>query len=182
MSKNRAIVVVDMINAYMTPDSKLNCKEAHSIVENINKLTGRVRSSGGLVVFANTSLVSSEDPIAKRWGLHARRDTTECNVYPDIDTRPMDQIVLKRSYNSFYETDLDLTLRSNSIRTLLVVGIHTHVCVLLTASAASDRGYDVVAFQDAMTTGYQPNHDTRLRFFSSHVGELTTTAQYLKDR
>lgn len=181
MSKDRAIVVVDMINDYMSPASKLNCKEAHSIVENINKLTARVRSTSGLIVFANTSLVSEDDPIARRWGLHARRNTSESAVHPDIDIRPTDQIILKRSYNSFFETDLDLTLRTNQVRTVLVVGIHTHVCVLLTASAASDRGYDVVTFQDAMTTGYKPNHDTRLRFFSSHVGELTTTAQYLKD-
>lgn len=175
-----AVLVVDMINDYLAEDGAIPCKEALDIVPNINLLTDFVRSRGGHVVFSNTSLRSGDEPIARKWGMHALRGSKGEEVYEGLTVGPDDKISRKISYNAFFKTRLENTLRSMGVENLIVVGIHTHVCVLLTASAASDRGFHVIALEDCMTTGYRPNHDTRLRFFSTHIGELATLHEYLK--
>lgn len=176
-----AVLVVDMIYDYLATDGAIPCKEAHDIVPNINKLTEFVRASGGHVVFSNTSLQSESDPIARKWGMHAKRGSKGEKVYDEIVVTSDDKISRKTSYNAFFKTPLETDLRKLEIEDLVVVGIHTHVCVLLTACAASDRGFNVIALEDCMTTGYRPNHDTRLRFFSTHIGRLTTLREYMKD-
>lgn len=174
-----ALLVVDMIEAYLSPGGPLFCEAAQAIVPVINKLAEATRRSDGLVVFANTTLSSPDDPIARRWGMHAVAGTEGPKVWRDIDQAASDLVIPKTSYNSFFRTSLDDDLRAHGVEAVAVVGIHTHVCVLLTAAAASDYGYDVTALEDAMTTSYRPNHDTRLRFFSTHLGTLTDSAGYI---
>jgi nicotinamidase/pyrazinamidase len=174
-----ALIVVDMIRAYLEPAGPLACEAAHAIVPTIAALAEQVRVSGGLVVFANTALSSPDDPIARRWGMHARRGTTECEVWPELGRAPQDLVVEKTSYNAFFRNDLDALLRAAGVETVAIAGIHTHVCVLLTAAAAADLGYDVITIQDAVTTDRRENHDSRLRFFASHVGELIGSAEYI---
>jgi nicotinamidase/pyrazinamidase len=174
-----SLVIVDMIEAYLTPGQKLYCDAAPKIVPAINLLACATREKEGVVVFANTTLTSPDEPIARKWGMHAVAGTSGPNVWHEIERGPADFIVPKTSYNSFFRTSLDDLLRSQDVESVAIAGIHTHVCVLLTAAAASDYGYDVTAFEDAMTTSYRPNHETRLRFFSTHIGTLTTVPEYI---
>lgn len=178
--QTKALVIVDMIEAYLAPGGKLYCEAALEIVDTINRVAGAVRDNGGHVFFANTTLSSPTDPIARRWGMHAIKGSKEADVWRGMDRQPHDTIVPKTSYNSFFKTSLNLALRKRSVDSIAVVGIHTHVCVLLTAAAGADYGYDVIALEDAMTTSYRPNHETRLRFFSTHIGTLTNSSEYIR--
>lgn len=174
-----SLVIVDMIEAYLTPGQKLYCDAAPKIVPAINLLASEMRKKEALIVFANTTLTSPDDPIARKWGMHAIAGTSGPNVWNGIERDTGDVIVPKTSYNSFFRTSLHELLSSKNVETVAIAGIHTHVCVLLTAAAASDYGYDVTAFEDGMTTSYRPNHETRLRFFSTHIGTLTTVSEYV---
>ena len=175
-----ALVIVDMIEAYLAPGEPLHCEAAGKIVPAINRLARAIRDEAGLVVFANTSLTSPDDPIARKWGMHAVAGTRGAQVWRGIETESADLVVAKTSYNAFFRSTLDEVLRGNGVDKVAIAGIHTHVCVLLTAAAASDLGYQVTVFEDAMTTGRQANHDTRLRFFSTHIGTLTDVSRFLE--
>ncbi len=175
-----SLIIVDMINAYLAPGGKLYCKEAHAIIPAINRLVRHVRTEGGTIIFANTSLASEQDPIARKWGMHAVQGTESTEPWHELSREDNDRVVEKTSYNAFFRTNLNEVLRSANASSVGIVGIHTHVCVLLTAAMASDLGYEVVTFRDAMTTGYRPNHDTRLRFFETHIGRLTKVNDFIR--
>ncbi len=178
--KNIAILVIDMLNEYLDPKGKVYCKECRRIIPNIRRLIEFGRGKGIPIIYVNTSLVSEKEPIAKKWGFHAVRSTWGAEVIPELKPKEEDIIVFKRTYDGFYNTDLELTLRSLDIQTVVLTGIHTHVCVLLTAVGAFNRGFNVIALEDCITTGYKPNHEGGLRFYKTHLGDLLTLEEFMK--
>ena len=45
---------------------------------------------------------------------------------------------------AFYQTDLHLILQNHGIKTLIVCGVTTEVCVTTTVREANDRGYECI--------------------------------------
>ncbi|MEH6528168.1 MAG: isochorismatase family cysteine hydrolase [Sneathiella sp.] len=178
--RTTAVLVVDMINEYLACDGKIICKSGHEIIEPINSITNFCRANSGLILFCNTEINSGNEPIARKWGVHAKANTKSSKVFEKLATHQNDIAIPKISYNAFFKSNLEETLKEQKISTVIVCGIHTHICVLLTAAAAFDIGYNVIVMEDCMTTDYKPNNDTRLRFLSTHIGSLTTSSEFIR--
>jgi len=176
---NEALLVIDMINDYLTPEGLVYCKECRGIIPKVADCIEAARKHGVLVVYLNTCLHDESDMLASKWGLHAVEGTHGAAVIGEISPRQTDLVVHKKSYNGFFRTSLHEDLQSRNVSKVTVAGIHTHVCVLLTATAAFEYGYDVTVLEDCITTGYLPNHETRLRFFRTHVGELVSASEWM---
>jgi len=56
----------------------------------------------------------------------------------------------KPGKGAFHATDLDQLLRTQGIRTLLVCGVTTEVCVHTTVREANDRGYECAVLEDCV--------------------------------
>lgn len=85
-------------------------------------------------------------------------------VLSDLAPEPGDYDVPKHRWSAFYQTHLDLSLRSRGVDTVLLVGGSTHVGIASTAYAARDMDYQVVIVRDGLT-GYEPQRT----FFVDHV-------------
>jgi nicotinamidase-related amidase len=59
-------------------------------------------------------------------------------------------VVDKPGKGAFCATDLDLILHNRSIRSLIVCGVTTEVCVNTTVREANDRGYECVVLSDCV--------------------------------
>ena len=178
--KKIAVLVIDMLNEYLNSKGKIYCKDCRAIIPNVKKLVIYARKKGFKVIYVDTSHINAREPEIEKWGMHAMRGTWGARVIPELKPQKNDIIVTKKTYDGFYNTKLESTLRKLDIQTVVVSGIHTHVCVLLTALGAFYRGFKVIALEDCMTTGYKPNHENRLRFFKTHVGELLKLNDFLK--
>ena len=57
-------------------------------------------------------------------------------------------VIVKQTFDGFLNDDLDRWLRENNKQYVLVAGLVTSVCVLLTAASAAQRGYLVSVIED----------------------------------
>lgn len=179
-NKKIAILVIDMLNEYLNPKGKIYCKECRAIIPNLKRLIDFARENKFPVIYVNTNHINDKDPEIKKWGMHAVHGTWGARVIPELKPQKNDIVVTKTTYDGFYNTELEITLRGLGIKRVVVCGIHTHVCVLLTALGAFYRGFKVIVLEDCMTTGYKPNHESRLRFFKTHVGELLSLDKFCR--
>lgn len=67
---------------------------------------------------------------------------------PAVAPTSGDYVVRKVAYSAFFETPLDMILRSLDARTLICVGFSASECLLATVMDASFRGYRVVVLRD----------------------------------
>ncbi|HZP79491.1 MAG TPA: isochorismatase family cysteine hydrolase [Pseudolabrys sp.] len=96
--------------------------------------------------------------------------------YYDVQPQPSDIIVVKHRYDAFHATDLDLVLRANAVRTVVLAGVSTHVCVETTARSAFVRDYYTVVVADGCAAYSAEEHQASLRVIDRFFGEVAGMA------
>jgi nicotinamidase-related amidase len=174
-----AVLVIDMLKDFIY--GSLRCERALHIIPNIKKLVSIARDYRVPVIYVNDSHIKGVDRELTLWGPHAVRGTEGSEVIDDLRPTEKDFIVLKRRYSGFFETDLDLLLRELGIDTLILTGIHTHICVMHTAVDAFYRGYNLIIVKDAVEAFSEDYHKLGLEFMEKlYSAKLMKTEEVIK--
>ncbi len=72
------------------------------------------------------------------------------DIVPELAPIAGEPVLDKPGKGAFHATDLDQLLRTRGVRTLLVCGVTTEVCVHTTVREANDRGYECVVLEDCV--------------------------------
>lgn len=142
-----AILVVDMLNDFVT--GSLACDRGKAIVPATAKLLDAARAAGVPVIFCNDAHLPGIDRELIIWGDHAIVGTKGAEVIPELNLCEKDYVVPKRRYSGFFQTDLDILLKELGVKTVILTGLHTHMCCRHTAADAFCLGYDVVVAKEA---------------------------------
>ncbi|MFX0149055.1 MAG: isochorismatase family protein, partial [Candidatus Hodarchaeota archaeon] len=87
---------------------------------------------------------------------------------------------LKTTNGTFSSTDLEHQLKNIGVKTVIVVGVVTHVCVENTARVAFDLGFNVFVVDDACA-GWTPTlHNAALRGMELFFIDVLSTNEILK--
>jgi nicotinamidase-related amidase len=151
-----AVVVVDMQNGFCHPDGSLFGPQSEAAIEPITALVARARDAGARIVY--TQDVHTEDQFEDahyydefdRWGEHVLESSWDAELHADLDVREADHVVVKHTYDAFYQTDLEGYLDVHGVDDLLLCGTLANVCVLHTAGSAGLRDYRPVIVEDAL--------------------------------
>jgi nicotinamidase-related amidase len=87
-------------------------------------------------------------------------------LYP-VDGEP---VIDKPGKGAFYATDLELILRDRGIRSLMVCGVTTEVCVNTTVREANDRGYECVVLSDCVGSYFPEFQQAALAMIKAQGG------------
>lgn len=93
-----------------------------------------------------------------------------------------DTVIDKHRYSAFHGTDLDAALKKQNIRTLVVIGVLTDVCVMTTVFDAYQHNYEVVVVADACTATTLAAHYSALLILTNWIYGLSlfSSAELLK--
>ena len=120
-----------------------------------------------------------EQATRRRKGLYVQRPVCQRDAWNgdfyQVRPRPDEAIVTKHRYGAFEGTDLDLVLRSRRIRTVIMTGVATNVCVETTARQAFLKDYYVVFSSDCTATYSQAEHEASLRNIDDFFGQVATS-------
>ena len=118
------------------------------------------------------------------------QDGERVAFHPDILPAPHHRVVQKTTTSSFASTNLHEQLREGKIRTLIISGLMTHMCVSTAARDAKPLGYQVLVAGDACATrdidawdggvvGHAELHRAALTEVSDSFAEVLTTERIL---
>lgn len=166
--KNTAILVVDMLNDFVT--GALKCDRGLAIVNQTAKLLDAARKYHVPVIFCNDAHLRNIDHELKLWGDHAIAGTKGAEVIPELHVSEKDYIVPKRRYSGFFHTDLDLLLKELGIESVILTGLHTHMCVRHTAADAYCLGYQIIVAKDATDAFTEADYLSGLQYLKDVYG------------
>jgi len=112
------------------------------------------------------------------------RDTWNTDIVSQLAPQPEDVVLYKTRYSGFYETELDTILKGRSIRTLIVTGCTTSVCVESTIRDAMFRDYTCLLLEDcaAEPIGHglpRSNHDASLLVIQALFGWVSQSRELI---
>lgn len=192
--KHTAVLVIDMQNDFIADGGLISkdgrdMSQARLLADRLPAFVAAARSAGVLVVFIrNVYSTEANHYLSDSWLEHAARQrkggytsipvcapgSWEGDFYGDVRPAPGDPIVTKHRYSGFYNTDLDTILRANGIRTVVVTGVVTNICVETTAREAFVRDYYVVAPRDGSAAYAQADHDATMSNIERFFGEISS--------
>lgn len=104
---------------------------------------------------------------------HTREGTQGAEIIPELQPAPSDFVITyKRRYSAFFETDLELLLRSLKVRTLIMAGVATEVCVLATAFDAFARDFFVIIVEECVGGLTPQGHEGTLHIIKTALGKV----------
>ena len=91
-------------------------------------------------------------------------------IVSELAPAPREPVLDKPGKGAFYQTDLALILANAGIRTLLVAGVTTEVCVHTTVREANDRGFECLVVSDAVGSYFPEFHRVALAMITAQGG------------
>ena len=181
---NKAVIVLDMLNDFVT--GGLKCERAMHIIPNLKKLTVAARRSKVPVIYSNDAHLPTDTEVVRRWGKHAIRGTKGAQVIPQLKPTAKDYVLEKRTYSSFFETGLDSLLRSlyrgEGVKTVVLGGLHTNICIRHTAADAFFRGYKTIIAKDGVQAFTQEEHEEGLKYLKyAYNAKISTVDQIIRE-
>ena len=168
-----AILVVDMLNDFVT--GAIGCDRARAIVPATAALLDAAREKGVPVIYCNDCHLPGIDRELQIWGDHAIKGTPGAEVIPELKPQEKDYVVPKRRYSGFFQTDLDILLKELGVKTVVMTGLHAHMCVRHTSADAYCLGYDVVAASECTDSFTEEDYKIGLAYLKTCYGAPALT-------
>ena len=167
-----AILVNDMLNDFI--QGKLKCDRAAQIIPKIKLLLEKARQKDIPIFYCNDEHLPNDTYELRLWGPHAMKDTDGAKVIDELRPSANDYIVPKRRYSSFDGTSLDSSLEGTyngkGVDTIVMTGVHTHICVKHTVYDAFVRGYNVIVAEDGVEAFTGDDHVAGLKYMKQNYG------------
>ncbi|MDF2837596.1 MAG: isochorismatase hydrolase [Paenibacillus sp.] len=187
-----ALLVIDMQNGFCSPNGSLgqngvDISHMRNTIAPVKQLIEASRAAG--IMDAWTIQHHYPDDVTRgrhriiphtlRYGSGpaALANTWDSEVVDEL--KPLYQApaesILKHRFSAFFDTRLDTLLRMKGIRTVIVSGVSTSLCVETTIRDAYQRDYDVIIATDAIATDSPQAHEESMRTAAKYFGAVLTT-------
>lgn len=145
-----ALILLDVITNFDFEDGDALLRQTLRMARQLARLAERARTSGVPVIYVNDNFGKWQEDFKTMAEHYTRPSAKGHDVVKLLQPDRNDYYVLKPHRSAFYSTTLELLLRDLKVRTLLITGITTDICVMFTANDAYMRGFDLYIPSDCV--------------------------------
>ena len=162
-----AVLVIDMLRGFLEEGHPLyGGDEMRKIIPNVQKLLEKEFSKGSKIYFVCDSH-DKDDLEFEMFPAHCIEGTEEAEIIPEL-SKYVFQIIKKKRYSAFYNTDLAQKLGELKPGKIMVCGVLTNICVMHTVADARNRDYKVEVPVNCVASPDQAAH----RFALEHMEKV----------
>ncbi|WP_027965018.1 cysteine hydrolase family protein [Halalkalibacillus halophilus] len=176
MSKNTALLIIDMLNSMDFEGGDDLLYHTKPIVEPILDLKKQANEQGLPIIYVNDNFglwQEDKDDLIEHCLEGRGKETVEA-LRPDGD----DYFIIKPKHSGFFGTQLDILLRQLNIDNLVLTGVAGDICILFTANDAYMRDYKMWVPKDCMASEHSDDNDAALQIIRrSTYSHIDTTKE-----
>ncbi|WP_286278650.1 cysteine hydrolase family protein [Naasia aerilata] len=172
-----ALVLVDVIASFFDEREANYYPAALDVLEPIRELLELARVRGTLVIHAvERHYPGLQDFEFGKLPRHHEIGASDAQYVPGFGPIPSGREVEvpKRRFSAFYATDLDLLLREQGIRRVVLVGVKTNVCIRASAQDAFAGGFEVWVPRETTNSNRPHLAEASLEDIERYIGRVPT--------
>jgi len=169
-----ALLVLDMQEYFLNPESHAYIPSAKAILPGINQAISYFRTNHRpIIATKHVNSINDAGMMASWWSEIMTENHLMIGLHPDLDLKE-EEIIQKKQYDAFYQSELTTFLDSSQIDQLVISGVMTHLCCETTARTAFVQGYEVYFLVDGTATYNQKFHMATLQNLAHGFAVLTS--------
>jgi maleamate amidohydrolase len=183
--QSAAVLVIDFINAYTTPESPLYAPPVCDAVQNTVEVLDVARAHRVPVLYTQVlynkngldgGLFVQKVPVLRR--MVAGEPLAE--IVPQLPPHPDDTIIVKQYASAFFGTSLNATLTAMGVDTIILTGCSTSGCIRATAIDGMQYGFRVIVPRECVGDRHESPHESNLFDINSKYGDVVSRAEVLE--
>jgi nicotinamidase-related amidase len=157
-----ALILIDVISDMEFENGDALFRNALPAAKKLAQLRRRAKEAGVPVIYVNDNFGKWRSDFRQQLG-HVLEDGVRGEPIAKL-LRPdeQDYFVLKAKHSGFYHTQLDLLIEYLQVRTVILAGFATDMCVLFTASDAYLRDIEIIVPADCSAAASMQDHENAL--------------------
>lgn len=163
-----ALMVIDMQNYFLSPESHAYLPAAEAIIENINHLVDLFVAKGGRVIYTRTVQEPDDKGTMLEWWSSLILDGPMAEL--DHRIKVEGEVIAKPTYSSFYRTVLEDYL--DGIENIFISGVMTDICCETACRDAFVRDHRTFFLADGTATGSEEVHLSSLKSICHGLAEV----------
>jgi len=196
--KKTALLFFDILNGYVAEPEPGKPRVLKPWIQNAVRLSKAGRTAGLPIFFAkgnhrpdnattaliltdtNNSLTPWPSDEVTKTRMHVIAGDKSSDVLGDLEPAADDYYIVKYRWSAFFQTYLDLALRTRGIDTVIISGGSTDVGVASTLYSGRDLDYNMIVVSDACGTSHdQRAHDMLIELILPRMSRVRTTDQVI---
>lgn len=207
--RHTALLIIDMQHYFTRPGSTFARLSAlrlpdHTVESYFERLDARVmpniqslqrsfRNQGSPLFYTRLGSTRPDGGDLPAWARRldeAGRAAFGSPVFPQIDapsgqwdprlvSTPDEPVLWKTTTGALASSSLETELRARGVKSVVVAGVLSALCVGQTARELADRDFDVALVEDACTSLTEAAHEAALSAFGAVYGWVLSTADLL---
>lgn len=176
----KLLIVVDMLNDFCNEKGVLATSPitgkvyAEPIIANVKTAVDYFRKDCEPIIWL-ADAHEENDKEFDRFPKHAVKGTWGAKIIDElnpgtIEGSVFEDLIEKTRYSGFYNTNLEAKLEQRKPEVVIVVGVCTSICCLMTATGLVNRDYNITVRKDCMADFDPAAHEFTLKYMGSILG------------
>jgi bifunctional isochorismate lyase/aryl carrier protein len=157
-----ALLVLDMQQYFLDPNSHAFVPSAPALIPGISQLVQGFREKGYPVIFTQHINTPGNAGMMSNWWrdlITSDHPLADLTNKLEVGDSP---VIEKSQYDAFLSTDLEMRLKEWVVTDVVITGVMTHLCCETTARSAFMHGYQVWFAVDGTATYHLDFHKSTL--------------------